>query len=428
MTETGISVSELNQIIAGSLKREARLRDVTVTAEVSGFKHHTATGHWYFSLKDAGASISCVMFRQNNLRAGLMPKDGDLVTVSGYVELYARDGKVQLYAVGMQKAGTGSLYEQFEILKRRLSMEGLFDQGRKRILPLVPRKVAVITSASGAALHDVLNVSGQRFPAAPIVIVPSAVQGPNAGAELTAAIGMASGIPDVDVIIICRGGGSQEDLWCFNDEKLARAVAACPVPVVSGVGHEIDYTICDFAADVRASTPSNAAEIVFPDRAELRSRIETLDAGLKRAVQEQIHLRRLQLLETRDRLRQLSPEKVLRTLTDRTGQTRLRLVQAVQRRIRDEKAETDLLYERLNRATEQFLREKEHDLQNTKTRLNAISPLRVLDRGYALVYDGAEERLIPDTENANRETEMTIRFRDGSVRVQRKEQHGKSDF
>ena len=428
MTAVGISVSELNRIIAGSLRREARLRDVTVTAEVSGFKHHISSGHWYFTLKDAGAAISCVMFRQNNLHAGLMPKDGDLVTVNGYVELFERDGKIQLYVTGMQKAGLGSLYEQFEILKRKLSSEGLFDQGRKRILPLVPRKAALITSASGAALHDVLNVSAQRFPAVPIVIVPSAVQGSTAGAELAAALERAARIPEVDVIMICRGGGSQEDLWCFNDEGLARAIAACHVPVVSGVGHEVDFTICDLAADVRASTPSNAAEIVFPDRSELRSRIDMLDSALNRAIQGQIHDRKLRLLEAGEHLRRLSPERVIRTLTERTGQTRQQLVQTCLRRFRDEGAETAVLRERLRHAAEQYLREKEHALQNTKTRLNAISPLRVLDRGYALIYDGREERLIPDTANARRESEMTIRFRDGSVRVQRKEQHGESDI
>ena len=211
----GLSVSELNLVILESLRREPRLRNVTVTAEISGFKHYLSSGHWYFALKDAQASIPCVMFRQNTVHAALKPKDGDRVTVNGYVELYPRDGRVQFYILSLKAAGVGSLHEQFEALKQKLEAEGLFDPGRKRILPQIPKKVAVITSASGAALHDILSVSGMRNPSIPIVLIPSAVQGEGAGAELAAAVRKVSALRDVDVVLIGRGGGSQEDLWCL---------------------------------------------------------------------------------------------------------------------------------------------------------------------------------------------------------------------
>ena len=283
----GISVSELNLLIAEAIRREPRVRSVTVRGEVSGFRPHLASGHWYFSLKDEESAVSCVMFRQNNIRAGIRPRDGDRVLVSGYVDVYPKNGSYQLYAMSLRPDGTGDLFLQFEELKRKLSAEGLFDPARKRVLPMVPRKVAVVTSASGAAWQDILNVSAMRNPSVPIVLVPVTVQGVRAAAEIAAGIRAANEQTDADVLIVARGGGSAEDLWCFNDEAVARAVAASRIPVVSGVGHEIDTTICDLAADVRASTPSNAAEIVFPDRKELRGRTEALRAGLRRAAERE---------------------------------------------------------------------------------------------------------------------------------------------
>ena len=270
MSETGsISVSELNYLLAEAVRREPRIRSVTVRGEVSGFRPHLATGHWYFSLKDEESAISCVMFRQNTFHAQIKPRDGDRILVSGFADVYTKNGQCQLRAMSLRPDGTGDLFLRFEELKRRLSAEGLFDPSRKKLLPMVPRKVAVVTSGSGAAWHDILNVSALRNPTVPIVLIPVTVQGDRAAAEIAAGIRIANEQTDADVVIVARGGGSAEDLWCFNDENVARAVAGSRIPVVSGVGHEIDTTICDLAADVRASTPSNAAEIVFPDRKEL---------------------------------------------------------------------------------------------------------------------------------------------------------------
>ena len=421
MTQPGMTVSELNSLISSTLRREPQLRDVTVTAEVSGFKHYLTSGHWYFSLKDESASISCVMFRQNTFYASLKPKDGDRVTVAGYVEIYARDGRMQLYVTAMKKAGQGSLYEQFEALKKKLEAEGLFDPARKRLLPQIPRKVAVITSANGAALHDILNVSGMRSPAIPIVLIPSTVQGTGAAAELAAALRKVSLIPQVDAVIIARGGGSAEDLWCFNEEIVARAVVECPVPVVSGVGHETDFTICDFSADVRASTPSNAAEIVFPDRMELRGRTRLLRTSLSRAVNDQTHAALLTVYAMKERLQRSSPDRVIHTLEARAVQSRTRLanVMAFHLRAREE----ELLRSRtaLCLQLERRIRECEFEIRRLRTRLDAISPMRVLERGYALVYN-EKGGVLPDRRSAEEADRLQIRFRDGMIGPLRKEQ------
>jgi exodeoxyribonuclease VII large subunit len=416
----GLSVSELNLVILESLRREPRLRNVTVTAEISGFKHYLSSGHWYFALKDAQASIPCVMFRQNTVHAALKPKDGDRVTVNGYVELYPRDGRVQFYILSLKAAGVGSLHEQFEALKQKLQAEGLFDPGRKRILPQIPKKVAVITSASGAALHDILSVSGMRNPSIPIVLIPSAVQGEGAGAELAAAVRKVSALRDVDVVLIGRGGGSQEDLWCFNDEGLARAIASCPVPVVSGVGHEVDFTICDFVSDVRASTPSNAAEIIFPDLSELRNRVRLFGTALSRAMNQQVHSRMLLLHQHRERLQMFSPERRLHRLRERVDQLRHSLEKDMLFAVREKEDRLTEARVLLLQQMDRKLRDREYLMGRLQTRLEAISPLKVLERGYALVYD-SEDRVIPDAGRAQQHTDMRIRFRDGSVQVSRKE-------
>ena len=418
--QTGISVSELNQLIGEALRNEPRIRSVAVTGEISSFKHHLASGHWYFSLKDESSAISCVMFRQNNLRTRFKPRDGDAVTVNGHVEIYPRDGKVQLYVTDMQAAGSGDLYQQFEMLRQKLVREGLCDQGRKRLLPQIPQKVAVITSASGAALHDILKVSAFRCPWIPIVVVPSGVQGPQAAGELVEALKRAEKIPGVDVIILARGGGSLEDLWCFNDEALARAVAGCPIPVVTGVGHETDTTIVDFVSDMRASTPSNAAEIVFPDKQELIARAELMRAELNRVMTGEIHKAQIRIHEARDRLGRLSPERRLNQLSERTGLYRQRLDQLILSAVRGESEKIRTMKLALNYGINQRLLRSEGETRSVRTRLEAVSPLRVLDRGYALVYD-TDGRMLPGAASARKTDRMRLRFADGTVAVRREE-------
>ena len=413
--EAGLSVSELNLIISEAIRREPRTRSVLVRGEVSSFRNQIASGHWYFSLKDAQASITCAMFRNANLRAQIRPKDGDQVLAEGYIDFYAPQGKVQLIVTGLRPAGLGDMYIRLEELKRKLAAEGLFDPSRKRLLPMKPRKVAVVTSRSGAALHDILNVSALRSPEIPIVLVPVTVQGAGAGKEIAEGIRQANRT-DAEVIIVARGGGSAEDLWCFNDEEVARAVAASEKPVVSGVGHEIDTSLCDLAADVRASTPSNAAEIVFPDRKELRGRVNQIRFALSRAASEQVRRAELKLSAARQRLSALSPERRIALLESRRELLKLQLCGAIGSRLESSaKAVADSRNE-LKQAVSGRMKDAGHLAARLRERLTAVSPLAVLNRGYALVYDG-EEKLLTRAEEAKTRKEMTLQFADGRVAV-----------
>jgi len=413
--EAGLSVSELNLIISEAIRRDPRTRSVLVRGEVSSFRNQIASGHWYFSLKDAQASITCAMFRNANLRAQIRPKDGDQVLAEGYIDFYAPQGKVQLIVTGLRPAGLGDMYIRLEELKRKLAAEGLFDPSRKRLLPMKPRKVAVVTSRSGAALHDILNVSALRSPEIPIVLVPVTVQGAGAGKEIAEGIRQANRT-DAEVIIVARGGGSAEDLWCFNDEEVARAVAASEKPVVSGVGHEIDTSLCDLAADVRASTPSNAAEIVFPDRKELRGRVNQIRFALSRAASEQVRRAELKLSAARQRLSALSPERRIALLESRRELLKLQLCGAIGSRLESTaKAVADSRNE-LKQAVSGRMKDAEHLAARLRERLTAVSPLAVLNRGYALVYDG-EEKLLTRAEEAKTRKDMTLQFADGRVAV-----------
>ena len=420
MNETGLSVSELNLIISEAVRRDPRTRSVLVRGEVSSFRNQIASGHWYFSLKDAQASITCAMFRNANLKAKIRPKDGDQVLAEGYVDFYAPQGKIQLIVTGLRPAGLGDMYVRLEELKRKLAAEGLFDPGRKKQLPMRPRKVAVVTSQSGAALHDILNVSGMRCPDIPIVLVPVTVQGAGAGKEIAEGILKADMETDADVIIVARGGGSAEDLWCFNDEAVARAIAACVKPVVSGVGHEIDTTICDLAADVRASTPSNAAEIVFPERRELTGRVNLFKSGLIRAYMGKLQQAELDLRNTVRRLSALSPEKRITLLINRKELLRMQLCGTMSAKLDGagtalNDTKTSLRLSAVNR-----LKDAEHFTVRLRERLTAVSPMAVLNRGYALVYD-EDEHLLKRAAEAEKHSGMTLQFADGQVAVTRKE-------
>ena len=417
----GISVSELNLMVAEAVRKDPRTRSLAVHGEISGFRHHIASGHWYFSLKDEQSSVSCVMFRTHTFRAPFRPADGMSVIVTGYVDVYPRNGSYQLYVTSLQAAGIGALYVQFEELKRRLSAEGLFDPARKKPLPMLPRKVAVVTSQSGAAIHDILNVSGQRSPAVPIVLIPVTVQGPGAGDEIARGIRRAGSLKDVDVIIVGRGGGSQEDLWCFNEEAVARAVADSPVPVVSGVGHEIDMTICDYAADVRASTPSNAAELVFPDRRELSGRIRALRAELRQAMSRELRSREYRIGRVRERLNLLNPEKRVQHLTAQSRILTEQLAHAMHARLERAVINRKQLETGLQTAGRRCAEQLAFRLSQQRLRLEALSPLSVLNRGYAMIYS-EERRVISAAREAERHRNMTMRFADGEVSVIREDQ------
>ena len=418
--EAGISVSELNLMVAEAIRRDPRTRSVTVRGEVSGFKYHIASGHWYFSLKDPDAAVNCVMFRQNTLKARIRPKDGESVLADGYVDVFPQQGKYQLYVTGIRPAGLGDLFVQLEALKRKLTAEGLFDPGLKKPLPLSPKKVAVVTSQSGAALHDILNVSALRNPSIPIVLIPVTVQGTGAGSEIAAGIRAANGT-DADVIIVARGGGSAEDLWCFNEEAVARAVAASGKPVVSGVGHEVDFTLCDLAADVRASTPSNAAEIVFPDRRELTTRVRLMRSGLGKAQAERLTEAELRLKDMIRRLAAQSPEKRIIHLTSGAALARERLTGAMRTVTEAKQNVLTAAKTALTQSMQARMTEAQHTAARLRERLTAVNPMAVLNRGYALVYSG-EGKLLTSSAEAKKHRDMILQFADGRIGVTGKEQ------
>ena len=423
---SGISVSELNLLIAEAIRREPRIRSVTVRGEVSSFRHYLSSGHWYFSLKDTESSVSCVMFRQNTSHAKLKPRDGDRIIVSGYVDVYPKNGTYQLYAMNMRPDGTGDLFQRFEELKQRLYAEGLFDPSRKKILPMVPKKVAVITSENGAALHDILNVSRMRNPGIPIVLIPATVQGDRAAAEIASGIRAANEQTDADVIIVARGGGSAEDLWCFNEEIIVRTVAGSRIPVVSGVGHEIDTTICDLAADVRASTPSNAAEIVFPERKSLQSLTDKLKIGLIRAAEGENARYTARVKEVSVRLAAASPETRIVRLTANNSLCRTKLGYAIENRIRNAFLQTEMSRTDLTSAICRRTDSAGNSIALLREHLEAISPLLVLERGYALVSDRAG-RILTRTREAEETGNIRIRFADGSVEADIKKKQGAYD-
>ena len=417
MPEWILEVSDLNEYVRAMLNADPALRSVRLRGEISNFKRHSS-GHWYFTLKDDRCRISAVMFRQNAMRMSIRPMDGMRVIVSGQVSLYPESGTYQVYCENMRPDGVGTLYQQFEALKQRLQAEGLFDQARKRPLPWRPRKIAVVTSETGAVLHDIRKVSAQRDPGVPLVLLPVQVQGVGAAKEIAAAIRRAGKLAGVDVIITGRGGGSMEDLWAFNEEIVARAIAESPIPVISAVGHETDTTIADFAADARASTPSNAAEMAVPDRREIIEGLRDIRRHLSGAVDVLMQERRYDLLTLQRRMEAVRPEQRVASIQARTDALRLRLNAAVDGQLPALAHRIGMAGMRLDGAMDRIISRPQERIDKARARLAALNPAAVLERGYALVMDGSH--VVASAKTANDIDQMTLRFRDGSVAVQRR--------
>ena len=399
------SVSQLNEYIKMLLEGNPNLNDVWVQGEISGGKLY-ASGHFYFSLKDSDSVISAVMFRGSMMRMEFEPENGMKVVAHGRVSAYPPRGQYQFIADRMIPDGAGALAVAFEQLKARLGAEGLFDPARKRPLPLHPKRIGVVTSPSGAAVHDIIRVAKKRCPSTEILIFPSLVQGAEAPAYLRGGIQYFNAVKDdpeqgVDLIIIGRGGGSAEDLWGFNDERLARTVAASEIPVVSAVGHEVDFTICDFVADLRAATPSAAAELSLPDKGDLTRRVQSLTVRLTAAQTTRLKRYRTQL----DRL---SATKVL---TSPEGVYRLR------------RETVTALEKRLNLSVSRHLGNKRRSMERVTASLGALNPLAVLSRGYALVQT-EEGTVIPAAAELQVGDRVSLRFADGSARVRVEEVAG----
>jgi len=357
-----LTVTQLNDYVGGLFAKDPLLRNVRLTGEVSNFRV-TASGHAYFALKDEQSLIRCVMFRSDLARVDRLPEDGTSVIVGGYVSLYARDGQYQFYAKTLELAGAGELFLRFERTKKKLEALGWFDPDRKKPLPSVPGTVGVVTSATGAVLHDILNIASRRFPGYDILLAPSAVQGSEAPAEIAAAIAALDAIDEVSVIIVARGGGSMEDLWAFNEETVAEAIYRCSKPVVSAVGHETDFTIADFVADVRAPTPSAAAELVWPVLTELLDELRALVLQMERALHRTMVQKRAELAEAYSALLPHHPIRAVERDMQTLDHLAARMLSAVKGRQR-------LFWS---------------ELSECGARLDAASPLSTMKRGYAYV-------------------------------------------
>jgi len=430
-----LTVSELNRMARRAL--ESALPLLWVEGEVSNFTR-AASGHWYFSLKDANAQVRCVMFRGRNQFADFTPANGDHVEVRALPSLYEARGEFQLGAEAIRRAGAGRLYEAFLKLKAKLEAEGLFDPANKRALPRFPRRIGIVTSPQAAALHDVLTALARRMPGLPVILYPTPVQGSGAAAQIAAAIRLAGGRAECDVLLVCRGGGSLEDLWAFNDEAVARAIAASPMPVVSGVGHETDFTLADFAADLRAPTPTAAAELASPVRQELLLQLGQLARQLQHQLARKQHgemqrldylARRLvhpaeQLRRRQNDLRQLA-QRLHAATRGRLTREQLRIVQLQQRLvtprhlIQREQNRLEALAARTRRAVQNGFGQRQLNLARLASSLDHLNPEGVLARGYSIVQRG-NGAVVHDAASLSAGDRIGIRFHRGqaSARVE----------
>lgn len=393
LMQEAVTVTALNQYISALMSRDDILSGIAVRGEISNCKHHTS-GHLYFSLKDDGGVLKCVAFRSAASRLTFVPKDGMKVIAFGSVNVYSPAGQYQLYVQSMIPDGKGDLFAAFEQLKAKLEAEGLFDPERKKEIPKFPRTVGVITSSSGAAVEDIINIVTRRYPLAKLILYPVAVQGVEAPPDLIRAVRYFDAHP-TDVVIIGRGGGSMEDLWCFNDEGLARAIADAQVPIISAVGHETDFTICDFVADLRAPTPSAAAELAVPDRGEIAEKIVSLQQKAVTALRSRARLAETRLARYAESAVMKDPQRILYPYATAlaAGEEKLRL--AVRQRTDGEK----------------------HRLSVLAERLQGLSPLAVLARGYGAI-SSADGRLIRHVSDLTTGAEVRIRFADGTADAQ----------
>lgn len=428
-----LSVEQLNREIRGTLEKRFDL--VWVQGELSNFKAHSS-GHFYFSLKDAKAQIKAVMFRGHNARLKFKPHDGLEVVVRGRVTVYEPRGDYQITVETMEPVGAGALQKAFEQLKVKLQAEGLFAATRKRALPPFPKGIALVTSPTGAAIRDMLNILARRNRGIPITVIPTIVQGEAAAPKIIEALRMAYRLPEIDVIIVGRGGGSMEDLWAFNSESLARVISESPVPVISAVGHEVDFTIADFVADLRAPTPSAAAELVVQNVGELNDRILKLDRLLGLAMRKSFHQIRNRAALLQRRL--IDPRKTLQNLIQRNDELLERLALAMGHVISRKESQRKVLRSRLY-SPEQILKSArqnivqlqrrlesaaqkrwtlaESRLRNAMAVLDTLSPLRTLDRGYALVYQEDKQSLVQSIKQVEKKSQLQIRVADGWIRT-----------
>ncbi|MDQ0492107.1 exodeoxyribonuclease VII large subunit [Paenibacillus brasilensis] len=434
------SIKDLNRYIRMKLETDQVLSDVWIRGEISNFTHHSS-GHMYFTLKDEGSRIRSIMFATHNKRLPFVPKEGTRVIARGNVSVYERDGQYQFYATQMQPDGIGSLYLAFEQLKQKLDAEGLFDIARKRHLPAHPTTIGVITSPTGAAVRDIITTLQRRYPQAGIVLYPVLVQGKGAGPSIVKAIEAMNRMQDAQVMIVGRGGGSLEELWAFNEEAVARAIYASAIPVISAVGHETDFTIADFVADLRAATPTAAAELAVPHQGELRDQLLQREQRLRNALRQRLETSRERLARLQRSPVLLHPRRYMLQHAERMDMLHQRLIRAAGNRARlnaEKNARMRQVLERFNPREQILSARKQTDMAQrqlesairaiTKTgrqqlhagirQLDALSPLKVMARGYSLVYDEHEKRLIKSLKDVQPGDSIKIKVSDGQLDCQ----------
>ncbi|WP_018755134.1 exodeoxyribonuclease VII large subunit [Paenibacillus terrigena] len=435
-----LSIKDLNRYIRMKLESDDLMQDVWIRGEISNFTHHSS-GHMYFTLKDADSRIKSIMFASHNQRLAFRPKEGTKVIARGNVSVYERDGQYQFYATHMQPDGIGSLYLAYEQLKKKLDEEGLFAAHRKRPLPKFPRAIGVITSPTGAAVRDIIITLQRRYPTVPILLYPVLVQGTQAAPSIVKAIEGMNRHQEADVLIVGRGGGSLEELWAFNEEIVARAIYASGIPVISAVGHETDFTIADFVADLRAATPTAAAELAVPHHLELKQHFRRLEQRMAHALamrmqQERDRLERLRrspyfvhprkyLLQHAERLDRLTEQLhyrtqgLMRKSDERWSKLQHRLVR------RNPQEQVIFARKRVQSETHQLLQSMQAMLKEQKLKLmtgmkqlDALSPLKVMQRGYSLVYDEQEKRLIKSLADVQPGDMVHVKVNDGQLECQ----------
>ena len=391
VTSSALTVSQLNTYIRMMFDADRRLGKITLVGEISNFVNHYKTGHCYFSLKDEKSSVKAVMFAANVQSLRFVPENGMRVYVTGRISVFERDGNYQIYVNSMEPEGSGALMIAFEQLKIKLDNEGLFNEDRKKPIPEFPEKIGVVTSPVGAALQDILNILTRRYPLAQIVFCPVAVQGVNCANENIKAVRQLNKRDDIDVILLGRGGGSIEDLWGYNDEQLVRTVAASEIPVITGIGHETDFTLCDFAADLRAPTPSAAAELSVPDILDLRQYTDGLVFRMDTAADAYIKTQSDRMLNLLYRKQLFEPSSVIERRAE----------------------EIERLKSRLNNAESKFFDNAEHSLNFLSGKLKLLNPLTMMEKGFVPVYS-SDKRVIR-AEMLKEGEQVSLKFTDGTV-------------
>ncbi|MEF3354739.1 exodeoxyribonuclease VII large subunit [Paenibacillus sp. GYB006] len=431
------SIKDINRYIRMKMDSDNLLSSVWIRGEISNFTHHSS-GHMYFTLKDEGSRIKSIMFATHNRRLPFIPKEGARVIAQGNITVFERDGQYQFYATQMQPDGIGSLYLAYEQLKKKLEQEGLFAAQRKRPLPRYPKTIGVITSPTGAAVRDIITTITRRYPLAEVILYPVVVQGKTAAPSIVRALRAVNQMAEADVVIVGRGGGSLEELWAFNEEIVARAITESEIPVISAVGHETDFTIADFAADVRAATPTAAAELAVPHQMDLKDQVDVMKRRLKQSLM-------MRAKHGRERLNQLSRSSVLvnpsRSLiqhTERLDQLTMRLSRSTDSKLRFAREKQERMKISLSRfnpsdqvaaAQKQVvqnrrqleaamriqIKETRQKLGSSLRHLDALSPLKVMSRGYSLVYNEDEKQLVKSTNDVLPGDVIKIKLSDGGL-------------